>query len=136
MPHKTPHILVTDDERSIRSTLKEILEFEDYIVSTVESGQQALDFLEDNDIHLMFLDIKMQGMDGLETLKRIRDKGLDFPVIMISGHGTIDIAVEATKLGAYDFMEKPPDLNRLLLTVRNALSQQTLAREVKQIKKN
>ena len=135
MPHKTPHILVTDDERSIRSTLKEILEFEDYIVSTVESGQQALDFLEDNDIHLMFLDIKMQGMDGLETLKRIRDKGLDFPVIMISGHGTIDIAVEATKLGAYDFMEKPPDLNRLLLTVRNALSQQTLAREVKQIKK-
>lgn len=135
MPHKTPHILVTDDERAIRNTLKEILEFEDYKVTTAESGQAALDILEKERVDLMFLDIKMQGMDGMETLKKIRESGLEFPVIMISGHGTIEIAVEATKMGAYDFLEKPPDLNRLLLAVRNALSQQTLAKEIRQIKK-
>src|SRR5690554_2946385 len=83
----------------------------------------------------MFLDIKMQGMDGLETLSKLREHGYDFPVVMISGHGTIDIAVEATKRGAFDFLEKPPDLNRLLLSVRNALSQQDLVRQVHQIKK-
>lgn len=135
MPHKTPHILVTDDERAIRNTLKEILEFEDYKVSTAESGQEALDFIAKESVDLMFLDIKMQGIDGLETLAKIREAGYEFPVIMISGHGTIEIAVEATKIGAYDFLEKPPDLNRLLLTVRNALSVQTLAKEVHQIKK-
>lgn len=135
MPHKTPHILVTDDERAIRNTLKEILEFEDYKVTTAESGQAALDILGKERVDLMFLDIKMQGMDGMETLKKIREQGYDFPVIMISGHGTIEIAVEATKMGAYDFLEKPPDLNRLLLAVRNALSQQTLAKEIRQIKK-
>ena len=135
MPHKAPHILVTDDERAIRNTLKEILEFEDYKVSTAESGQEALDFIAKESIDLMFLDIKMQGMDGLETLAKLREVGHEFPVIMISGHGTIEIAVEATKIGAYDFLQKPPDLNRLLLTVRNALSVQTLTREVSQIKK-
>lgn len=135
MSEKKAHILVTDDERAIRNTLKEILEFEDYQVTTAESGQSALDFLSDHTINLMFLDIKMQGMDGIETLKKIREKGYEFPVIMISGHGTIEIAVEATKIGAYDFLEKPPDLNRLLLAVRNALSQQDLAKEVRQIKK-
>ncbi len=135
MPHKTPHILVTDDERAIRNTLKEILEFEDYKVSTAESGQEALDIITKESIDLMFLDIKMQGMDGLETLTKLREADYDFPVIMISGHGTIEIAVEATKIGAYDFLQKPPDLNRLLLTVRNALSVQTLSKEVKQIRK-
>ncbi len=135
MPHKTPHILVTDDERAIRNTLKEILEFEDYKVSTAESGQAALDFIKKESIDLMLLDIKMQRMDGLETLKNLREGGHEFPVIMISGHGTIEIAVEATKIGAYDFLEKPPDLNRLLLTVRNALSVQTLTKQVHQIKK-
>ena len=135
MSVKTPHILVTDDERSIRNTLKEILEFEDYKVSTAESGQESLEFVEAHDIDLMFLDIKMQGMDGIETLRKLREAGHRFPVIMISGHGTIEIAVEATKIGAYDFLEKPPDLNRLLLAVRNALSQQTLEKEVQQIKK-
>lgn len=135
MPQTTPHILVTDDERAIRNTLKEILEFEDYKVSTAESGQDALDFISKENIDLMFLDIKMQGLDGLETLKKLREAGHDFPVIMISGHGTIEIAVEATKIGAYDFLQKPPDLNRLLLTIRNALSVQTLTKEVKQIKK-
>jgi len=130
-----PHILVTDDERAIRNTLKEILEFEDYKVSTAESGQDALDFIASENVDLMFLDIKMQGLDGLETLKKLRESGHEFPVIMISGHGTIEIAVQATKIGAYDFLQKPPDLNRLLLTVRNALSVQSLSKEVKQIKK-
>ena len=135
MAAKKAHILVTDDEKAIRNTLKEILEFENYEVSTAESGKQALEFAAQNPIDLMFLDIKMHGMDGLETLTRIKEAGHDFPVVMISGHGTIDIAVEATKRGAYDFLEKPPDLNRLLLSIRNALSQQNLAREVFQIKK-
>lgn len=135
MPEQKPHILVTDDEKAIRNTLQEILEFEDYKVSTVDSGQAALDFLAQTDIDLMFLDIKMQGMDGLETLQAIREKGYEFPVIMISGHGTIEIAVEATKMGAYDFLEKPPDLNRLLIAVRNALSQKNLEKEYNQIKK-
>lgn len=135
MPEQKPHILVTDDDKAIRNTLQEILEFEDYVVSTVDSGQAALDFVDGNDIDLMFLDIKMQGMDGLETLQAIRKRGYDFPVIMISGHGTIEIAVEATKKGAYDFLEKPPDLNRLLIAVRNALSQKNLEKEYKQIKK-
>ncbi|MBD3616025.1 MAG: sigma-54-dependent Fis family transcriptional regulator [Gracilimonas sp.] len=135
MSEKKAHILVTDDERAIRNTLEEILQFENYKVSTVDSGQAALDFISENPIDLMFLDIKMQGMDGLETLKKLREAGHEIPVIMISGHGTIEIAVEATKMGAYDFLEKPPDLNRLLIAVRNALSQENLKKEYKQIKK-
>ncbi|GAB5408677.1 MAG: sigma-54 dependent transcriptional regulator [Balneolaceae bacterium] len=135
MSDSIPHILVTDDERAIRNTLKDILEFEEYKVSTTESGQDALDFIAKESIDLMLLDIKMRGLDGLETLKKLREAGHEFPVIMISGHGTIEIAVEATKIGAYDFLQKPPDLNRLLLTVRNALSVQTLTKEVKLIKK-
>lgn len=135
MPDKNAHILVTDDEKAIRNTLKEILEFEDYAVDVVESGQDALDFIADKNIDLMLLDIKMQGMDGLETLQEIREQGYTFPVIMISGHGTIEIAVEATKMGAYDFLEKPPDLNRLLIAVRNALSQKNLEHNYQQIKK-
>lgn len=135
MAEKKAHILITDDEKAIRNTLEEILVFENYEVSTVDSGQAALDFVTSESIDLMFLDIKMQGMDGLETLKNIRQAGHEFPVIMISGHGTIEIAVEATKIGAYDFLEKPPDLNRLLIAVRNALSQQNLEKEYKQIKK-
>ncbi|MDZ7806543.1 MAG: sigma-54 dependent transcriptional regulator [Gracilimonas sp.] len=137
MPDQKAHILVTDDEKAIRNTLKDILEFEDYKVSTAESGKDALKFVSDKDadVDLMLLDIKMQGMDGIETLKQIREEGHEFPVIMISGHGTIEIAVEATKVGAYDFLEKPPDLNRLLIAVRNALSQKNLEKGYKQIKK-
>jgi DNA-binding NtrC family response regulator len=135
MPEQKAHILITDDEKAIRNTLEEILQYENYEVSSVESGSRAIDFVAKNPIDLMFLDIKMQGMDGIETLKKIREAGHEFPVIMISGHGTIEIAVEATKMGAYDFLEKPPDLNRLLISVRNALSQQNLAKEYKQIKK-
>ncbi len=135
MAESIVHILVTDDERAIRNTLKEILEFEGYQVSTAESGDTALELIKKEHIDLMLLDIKMQGMDGLETLKAVREKGYEFPVIMISGHGTIEIAVEATKQGAHDFLEKPPDLNRLLIAVRNALSIRDLNREVQQIKK-
>lgn len=129
------HILVTDDERPIRNTLKEILEFEKYKVSTAENGSEALELIAEHEFDLIFLDIKMKGIDGIETLRQIRTAGFQLPVIMISGHGTIDIAVEATKMGAYDFLEKPLDLNRLLLTVRNALSQGDLQKEVKQIRK-
>ena len=128
------HILVTDDERAIRSTLKEILEFEGYTVSTAESGAEALKIIAKETIHLMFLDIKMKGMDGLETLKKLRETGSEIPVVMISGHGTIEIAVEATKYGAFDFLEKPPDLNRLLLVTRNALSQESLSRKITKMK--
>lgn len=135
MSKSKAHILITDDERGIRNTLKEILEFEEYEISVAESGTEALELISKNSFDLMFLDIKMKGIDGIETLRQIRTAGFEFPVIMISGHGTIDIAVEATKMGAFDFLEKPPDLNRLLLTVRNALSQQDLAKEVKQIRK-
>tara|TARA_R110002126_G_scaffold19675_4_gene73862 strand:- start:13148 stop:14521 length:1374 start_codon:yes stop_codon:yes gene_type:complete len=135
MPKPKAHILVTDDERGIRNTLKEILEFEDYEVSLAESGTEALELISKHNFDLMFLDIKMKGIDGIETLRQIRTAGFEFPVIMISGHGTIDIAVEATKMGAFDFLEKPPDLNRMLVAVRNALSQQNLAKEVKQIRK-
>ena len=135
MPNSHPHILITDDERAIRSTLKDILEYEDYKVSTAESGQEALDFLEKEKVHLIFLDIKMKGLDGIETLKKIRETGNDVPVIMISGHGTIDIAVEATRYGAFDFLEKPPDLNRLLVATRNALAERKLKAEIRQIKK-
>jgi DNA-binding NtrC family response regulator len=132
---KTPHILVTDDERAIRNTLKEILEFEGYEVSTAESGAETVELIQKNQIDLIFLDIKMKGLDGIETLKKIRQTGNPVPVIMISGHGSIEIAVEATKIGAFDFLEKPPDLNRLLLVTRNALSQQSLSREIQKIKK-
>tara|TARA_R110002096_G_scaffold78670_3_gene185070 strand:+ start:2711 stop:4081 length:1371 start_codon:yes stop_codon:yes gene_type:complete len=135
MTNQKAHILVTDDERGIRNTLKEILEFEDYEVTTAESGSEALELISQNNFDLMFLDIKMKGIDGIETLRQLRTAGFDLPVIMISGHGSIDIAVEATKMGAYDFLEKPPDLNRLLLTVRNALSQNNLTKEVKQIRR-
>ena len=130
----TSHILITDDERAIRNTLKEILEFEGYKISLANSGREALDSVQKHEIDLIFLDIKMKGMDGLETLKEIRKLGFTMPVIMISGHGTIEIAVEATKHGAFDFLEKPPDLNRLLLVTRNALSQQTLNQQISKIK--
>lgn len=134
MAGSSTNILVTDDEKSIRNSLKEILEFEDYTVFEAENGQEALEIIEKKNIHLGLLDIKMQGMDGIEVLKKIRNKGYDFPIIMISGHGNIEIAVEATKLGAFDFIEKPPDLNRLLVSVRNAVERHQLTRENKTMK--
>ena len=118
------HTLITDDERVIRNMLKEILEFEGYKISLANIWREALDCIQKHKIDLIFLDIKMKAMDGLETVKEIRKLGFTIPVIMISGHETIEIAVEATKYGAFDFLEKPLDLNRLLLVTRNSLSQQ------------
>ncbi|RLD47210.1 MAG: sigma-54-dependent Fis family transcriptional regulator [Bacteroidetes bacterium] len=128
------HILVVDDESSIRKTLKDILEFEKHSVELASNGQEALDFLGDEEFDAVLLDIKMPGMDGLEVLEKMMQVK-DVPVIMISGHGTIETAVEAIKKGAYDFIVKPPDLNRLLITVRNALDKSDLVTQTRQLKK-
>ena len=121
-----PVILVIDDEVSIRRTLREILEYEDYAVEEAEDGEVALDKLRANKFDVVLLDVKMPKKDGMEVLEALSKEQIDVPVVMISGHGTIDTAVEATKLGAFDFVEKPPDLNRLLLTIRNALDRGVL----------
>ncbi len=129
-----PVILVTDDEKSIRNSLREILEFESYTVLEAESGAEALETLQERDVDLAILDIKMKGMDGIETLEKIKKQIPELPVLMISGHGNIQIAVEATKLGAFDFIEKPPDLNRLLISIRNALDSRNLVRENREMR--
>ncbi|NBC66273.1 MAG: response regulator [Bacteroidetes bacterium] len=128
-------ILITDDEQSIRNALKEILEFEDYATLEAENGEEALNKVEKERVDLVMLDIKMKGMDGIEVLEKLKNTKPEIPVIMISGHGTIKIAVEATKNGAFDFLEKPPDLNRLLTSVRNALKSGELIQENKEIRK-
>ena len=121
-----PTILVVDDEASIRRTLREILEYEDFTVEEAVDGEEAIEKIRENRYDLVLLDIKMPKKDGMEVLTEI---GTDVPVVMISGHGTIETAVEATKLGAFDFVEKPPDLNRLLVTLRNAMDRGQLAVE-------
>jgi DNA-binding NtrC family response regulator len=128
------HILVVDDESSIRKTLKDILEFEKHLVELASNGKEALDFIRDEEFDAVLLDIKMPGMDGLEVLEKIMEMK-DVPVIMISGHGTIETAVEAIKKGAFDFIVKPPDLNRLLITVRNAIDKSHLVTQTRQLKK-
>lgn len=128
-------ILITDDEKSIRNALKEILEFEDYATLEAENGEEALKIVEKENVDLVMLDIKMKGMDGIEVLEKLKELKPEIPVIMISGHGTIKIAVEATKNGAFDFLEKPPDLNRLLTSVRNALKSGELIQENREIRK-
>ncbi len=127
-------ILVVDDESSIRRTLKDILEFEKHHVELASNGQEALDFVNDEDFDVVLLDIKMPEMDGMEVLEKIM-QNKDIPVIMISGHGTIETAVEALRKGAYDFIVKPPDLNRLLITVRNAIDKSDLVTQTRQLKK-
>src|SRR5665648_676294 len=109
-------ILVIDDERSIRNTLKDILEFEKYQVELAEDGFKALEMLKTNDFDVILCDIKMPGMDGIEVLQKVEELKPDIPVVMISGHGNIDTAVESIKKGAFDYIEKPLDLNRLLIT--------------------
>ena len=127
-------ILVVDDESSIRRTLKDILEFEKHQVELASNGQEALDFVNDEDFDVVLLDIKMPEMDGMEVLEKII-QNKDIPVVMISGHGTIETAVEALRKGAYDFIVKPPDLNRLLVTVRNAIDKSDLVTQTRQLKK-
>ncbi|MEZ5197308.1 MAG: sigma-54 dependent transcriptional regulator [Bacteroidales bacterium] len=127
-------ILVIDDERSIRNTLRDILQMEKYDVDEAENGEIALEKIKQHEYDAILCDIKMPGVDGMEVL----DKTLvisDAPVIMISGHGTIETAVEAIKKGAYDYIAKPPDLNRLLITIRNALDKSNLITETKKLKK-
>lgn len=127
-------ILIIDDERPIRSSLRDILEYEDYKVLDVDNGADGLEILKKEKIDLVLCDIKMNKMDGMEVLAMGQEL-TDCPFIMISGHGNIETAVEAARIGAYDFLEKPLDLNRLLITVRNALEKGTLVKETKVLKK-
>ncbi len=129
------NILVIDDERSIRNTLKDVLEYEHHTVSLAENGPEGLELFENNSVDAVLCDIKMPDMDGIEVLEKLMDKKQDVPVIMISGHGNIDTAVEAIKKGAYDFIEKPLDLNRLLVTIRNAMERTDLVHETKVLKR-
>lgn len=128
-------ILIIDDERAIRSTLREILEYEDYKILDVDNGIDGLNIIKKEHVDLVLCDIKMSRMDGMEVLTEAQKMKPDLPFIMISGHGTIETAVEASKKGAYDFISKPPDLNRLLITVRNALEKGTLVSETKVLKR-
>ena len=128
-------ILVVDDERSIRNTLKDILEFEKHQVTLAENGKQGFEFAQNNFFDLIFSDIKMPEMDGIELLVHLSEIGTEAPIVMISGHGNIETAVECIKKGAFDFIVKPIDLNRLLITVRNALEKNTLVAETKTLKK-
>lgn len=127
-------ILVVDDEKSVRDSLKMILEYEHYDVVFAENGVKALANVEKNSFEVILLDIKMPGMDGMEVLQRLKDMHPEIPVIIISGHGTIENAVEATKLGAYDFLSKPLDRDKVLVTVRNAIEQQNLRTQYQQMR--
>ena len=128
-------VLIIDDEQSIRDTLKEILEYEKYEVSEAKNGEEGLKLLTKEKFDVALCDIKMPKMDGLEVLEKAFEEGVDTPFIMISAHGTIDTAVDATKKGAFDFFQKPPDLNRLLVTLRNAIDNGALITETKVLKK-
>lgn len=128
-------ILIVDDEKTIRETLKEILEFEKYKIDEAEDGTVALEKLKSDSFDLVLCDIKMPRMDGVELLETAMSEGLGVPFIMVSAHGSIETAVDATKKGAFDFIQKPPDLNRLLLTVRNALDKSDLVKETKTLKR-
>lgn len=128
-------ILIVDDEQSIRRTLKEILEFEKYQVDEAADGVECLTCLKQTHYDVIILDIKMPKMDGLEALEKIQTIAADTPVVMISGHASIDTAVEAVKKGAFDFISKPPDLNRLLITIRNAMDKSSLITETKALQR-
>jgi len=126
---RKPHILVVDDEEDIRSSLKRILEYEGMTLDEAASGPQALELAAAGEPDAVLLDIKMPRMDGLEVLAELRKRQPDLPVVMVSGHGTVATAVEATRLGAFDFMEKPLERERVLLVLRNALQQRRLRQE-------
>lgn len=128
-------ILVIDDQESIRRTLKEILEYENFEVFTANDGQQGLSMVEKQKFDLILCDIKMPKVDGIEFLETVHKQDDTIPIVMISGHGDIDTAVESIKKGAFDYIGKPIDLNRLLVTLRNALDKKTLQVETKQLKR-
>jgi DNA-binding NtrC family response regulator len=127
-------ILIIDDERSIRRALREILEFENFEVHEAENGKEGLEKIQSTTYDIIFCDIKMPLMDGIEVLDEIQKAKIDVPVIMISGHGNIETAVDAIKKGAFDFIEKPLDLNRILVTIRNAKDRLFLVEETKSLK--
>ena len=128
-------ILIIDDERSIRNSLKEILADEGYDVEVAENGAQGCEMAEKEKYSVIFCDIKMPQMDGMEVLDKFAQMGIDSAVIMISGHGDIDTAVECIKKGAFDFIQKPLDLNRILITIKNATEKVSLVKETKILKK-
>ena len=128
-------ILVVDDERAIRNSLKEILSDEGYEVDTAEDGAAGFTLAEREHYNIIFCDIKMPGMDGIEFLDKVMEAGLDSAVVMISGHGDIDTAVECIKKGAFDFIQKPLDLNRILITIKNATEKVSLVKETRILKK-
>jgi len=130
-----PRILIVDDESPIRRTLKDILEFEKYKVDEATDGLDCLTKVKKNKYDVIISDIKMPKMDGMETLERLKILEPDIPVIMISGHGDIETAVDAVKKGAFDYISKPPDLNRLLITIRNAMDKSSLITETKVLKR-
>jgi two-component system, NtrC family, nitrogen regulation response regulator NtrX len=128
-------ILIIDDEKAIRKTLGEILSYEGYQIEDAENGEEGLKKIREKSYDVILCDIKMPKLDGMEFLEKAREINPDLPVIMISGHGTIETAVEAVKKGAFDYVAKPPDLNRLLITIRNAMDKQTLITETKFLKR-
>ncbi|WP_316796256.1 sigma-54 dependent transcriptional regulator [Pedobacter agri] len=128
-------LLIIDDERAIRSTLREILEYENYDVEDIDNGIDGLEMIKKTNFDLVLCDIKMNKMDGMEVLEQAQIIKPDLPFIMISGHGTVETAIEASKKGAFDFISKPPDLNRLLITVRNGLDRGNLVTETKVLKR-
>ncbi|MBN1108691.1 MAG: sigma-54-dependent Fis family transcriptional regulator [Bacteroidales bacterium] len=127
-------ILVIDDEKAIRNTLKDVLEYEKHEVDVAEDGPSGIELFSNNTYDIVLCDIKMQKMDGIEVLQKITEMSTSVPVIMISGHGNIDTAVDAIKKGAFDFLEKPLDLNRLLITIRNAMDKSSLITQTQVLK--
>ena len=133
-----PKLLIIEDEASIRAVLKDILQDQKELkleVDEAKDGAEGLLLLETNSYDLAFCDIKMPKMDGMEVLQKAKNKNIHTPFIMISAHGTTEMAVDAIKMGAYDFLQKPPDLNRLLITLRNALDRSSLVKETKSLRK-
>ncbi len=128
-------VLVIDDQQSVRKSFREVLEYESFTVLEAEDGQKGLDALAANLVDVVLCDIKMPKMDGMEFLDLALAGGFEMPIIMISGHGIIETAVDSIKKGAYDFIQKPIDLPRLLVTLRNAVEKKTLVTETKQLKK-
>jgi two-component system nitrogen regulation response regulator NtrX len=127
-------ILIIDDEKSIRRAFREILEFEGFEVFEAENGHEGINQIKSNEFSLVFCDIKMPGIDGMEVLEKVLQYTNELPIVMISGHGTIENAVEAIKLGAFDFIEKPLDLNRILVTIKNAKERASLLDQTKVLK--
>jgi two-component system nitrogen regulation response regulator NtrX len=130
-----PEILIIDDEKAIRKTLTEILSFEGYKIEEAADGEEGLKKFKEKNYDLVLCDIKMPKLDGIEFLQKAGENNPDIPVIMISGHGNIETAVEAVKKGAFDYISKPPDLNRLLITIRNAMDKGSLVSETKVLKR-